>query len=333
MNTFNFVKAGLGLICCLALFSVPLFASKFVTLQIGVQSLYLAILGMSLAFIGGYGGMVSMAQISLAGVGSYAIAIMTVTYGQPVWLAIVVALLAATLIGLIFALVSVRTEGIYFLMITLALAMLTYFFALQNRSLTRGFSGIGGIRPPEFGVFSLQNPTNFYYVSLVLALLVFFGLTYLIRTPFGLALQGIRDNPQRMAAMGFNVTGHRIAAFTLAAFVAGISGILAIWYNGQISPGSIDLTRNMNVLLITVLGGMLYFEGAFVGALFFVVVTTFASSFTDRFNLLIGIAFLLVALFLPEGLMGMVHRIRKRIWTSSFKSPKSLIQKKIGEES
>ncbi|MEM7346582.1 MAG: branched-chain amino acid ABC transporter permease, partial [Chloroflexota bacterium] len=200
-----------------------------------------------------------------------------------------------------------------FLMITLALAMLSFTFALQNRTLTRGFSGITGIRPPTFGSFSLEEPRNFYYVSLIIALLIYFGLRYIVKSQFGLALQAIRDNARRMAALGYNVNAHRVTAFTLAAFVAGVAGLLGVWYNGQMTPGSIDLTRNINILLIAVMGGLLYFEGSFIGAIFFILVTTFASSFTTRFNTLIGIAFLLISLFLPNGIMGLLDTSLKLV--------------------
>ncbi len=295
--------------------------ANFYILQIGVQSLYLAILSMSLAFLAGYGGMVSLAQIALYGVGSYAFANLVALNGYPAWMGILAALILPSLVAILFALISVRTEGIYFLMITLALAMLTFSFALQNRSITKGFSGINDTQAPWFDPENLiQSSTIFYYVALVIALSVFFFFRYTVKTPFGLALQAIRDNSRRMRALGFNVTAHRIAAFTLAGFVAGIAGLLGVWYNGQMSPGAIDLTRNINILMIAVLGGLMYFEGSFVGAIFFVLVTTFASSFTNwvnsfelpiqlGFNTLIGIAFLLVALYLKDGLMGLFWRI------------------------
>ncbi len=298
----------LGIVVLAVLLVAPAFASDFVLRQIGVQTFFLAILAMSLVFLAGYGGMVSLAQIALYGVGSYTYAYVVVSNGLPVGVGILAALIMPMLIGIVFALLAVRTEGIYFLMITLALAMLTFNFALQNRSITRGFSGIVGVRPPTLLGLSLENPVVFYYVTLVLALVVYVAFRYIIRTPFGLALQGIRDNPRRMASLGYQVQLHRIAAFAIAAFAAGLSGLLGVWFNGQISPGAIDLTRNINVLLIVVLGGFLYFEGAWIGAIFFVIVTTYAINFTERFNTLIGIAFLLVALFLPQGLTGILHR-------------------------
>ncbi len=302
----------LGIAALIFLFTLPLFASDFIVLQIGVQSLYLAILAMSLVFLAGYGGMVSLAQIGIFGVGGYTYANLFILNEQPLAVAIIAALILPVIVGFFFGLISIRTEGIYFLMITLALAMLTFTFALQNRNLTKGFSGITGVRPPTFGSFSLEDPHNFYYVSLVIALLIYLSLRYIVNTQFGLSLQAIRDNSRRMAALGYNVNAHRVAAFSLAAFVAGIAGILGVWYNGQMTPGSIDLARNINVLLITVMGGLLYFEGSFVGAAFFILVTTFASSFTTRFNTLIGIAFLLISLFLPNGIMGLLDTFLSR---------------------
>ena len=165
----------------------------------------------------------------------------------------------------------------------------------------------------------LSDPTTFYYLSLFVAVLLYIGLRYLVRTPLGLALQGIRDNARRMQSLGYTVSAHRLAGFILAGFVASLGGILGVWYNGAISSGSIDLTRTTNMLVIAVLGGLSYFEGAFVGAIFFTLITNFASSFTDRFNTVIGLALLLVALFFPDGLIGLPGKtpqlvLRMTLW-------------------
>jgi branched-chain amino acid transport system permease protein len=290
------------------LLTIPLFASEFFVVQIGIQSLFLGIVALSLVFLAGYGGMLSLAQMALYGSAAYTLAIITVTYGLPWFVGVVAALVASTLLAAIFALVSVRTQGIYFLMITLAEAMLVFYYAEQDRILTNGHTGINGIRPPIVGPLVMADPTTFYYVTLVVAALVYLALRYIVRTPFGLSLQGIRDNARRMQSLGFDVYVHRVIAFTLAGLVAGIGGVLGTWYDGAISPGSIDLTRTINLLVIAVLGGLVYFEGAFVGALFFTLITNFASSFTDRFNTVIGLAFLLVALFFPGGIMGLSRK-------------------------
>ncbi len=287
------------------LLTLPLFATQFLVVQIGIQSLFLGIVALSLIFLAGYGGLVSLAQIALYGASGYVLAIITVSYGQPWFVGVIAGLIFSTLLAGVFALISVRTQGIYFIMITLAEAMLVFYYADQDRIFTNGHTGINGVRPPTVGPIVMSDPNTFYYTTLLIAALVYLSLRYIVRAPFGLALQGIRDNAQRMQSLGFNVYAHRVTAFTLAGFIAGIGGILGTWYDGAISPGSIDLTRTINVLIIAVLGGLSYFEGAFVGALFFTLVTNFASSFTDRFNTVIGLAFLVVALFFPDGLIGL----------------------------
>ena len=143
------------------LLTFPLFASEFFVVQIGIQSLFLGLVALSLIFLAGYGGLVSLAQVALYGSAGYTLAILTVTYGLPWFVGVGAGLLASTLLAAIFALVLVRTKGIYFLMITLAQAMLVFYFAEQNRSLTNGHTGINGIRPPTVGVLVMSDPTTF----------------------------------------------------------------------------------------------------------------------------------------------------------------------------
>jgi len=142
--------------------------------------------------------------------------------------------------------------------------------------------------------------------------LAFGGVAYFVRTPFGIALQGIRDNPRRMRALGFDVTLHRVAAHALAGFVAAVGGVLWVWYNGRISPGTIGTGAMINVLIVAVLGGLRQPLGAFLGALVFVLLQNFAIDLVDRerFNLVIGGVFLAVVLFSPDGLLGLWQRLR-----------------------
>ena len=312
----------------------PLYASGYQTTAIAALSMILGIEALSLIFLAGYGGMVSLAQTALAGLAAYTIGILTVSHSlagdligfrlfglaigytvqssYPWWAAVLGALLASTAIAFLFGVISVRSQGIYFLMITLALAMIVFYFAEENYTIFNGHGGIGGERAPAVGGLSfdpITHPKPFYYLVLVVAALVYFGLRYVVRSPFGLALQGIRDNPRRMRALGFWVEGTRVAAFTLAGFVAGIAGVLYVWYYETINPSFIDLTHTINILIIAVIGGLIYFEGAFLGALAFTLVTNFASSYTDRYNTVIGLTFLLIVLFSPNGLIGLPETI------------------------
>ncbi|MBV9280182.1 MAG: branched-chain amino acid ABC transporter permease [Chloroflexi bacterium] len=313
------LATAIRIVVALVLVTFPLFGSDFQVIQIGAQSLFLGIVALSLAFLAGYGGMVSLAQTAIYGVAGYAFGILAVshpspglgvgplvvTQAYPWWVGAIGGLAAATVVAFLFGLISVRTRGIYFLMITLALGMIVYNFAEENYTILNGHGGIGGEQAPRLAGISFGDPRPFYYLCLVVAALLYLGLTYLVRSPFGLALQGVRDNARRMRALGYWPEAHRIAAFTLGGFVAGVGGILGVWYYQTISPGSIDLTRTIDILIIAVVGGLIYFEGAFLGALIFVLVNNFASSYTDRYNTVIGLTFLLIVLFSPNGIVGL----------------------------
>ncbi|NYT84633.1 branched-chain amino acid ABC transporter permease [Pusillimonas harenae] len=296
----------------------PWTASSFFVFQIGAQSLILGIIALSLAFLAGYGGMVSLSQLTVAGIAGYATAIFghsavgQISLEWPWWLVSVLAMLlavgAATLIGL----VSVRTDGIYTIMITLAIGVAMFYLTQQNYTVFNGFQGFSNIFPPQFGTLNLRDPIPFYYLSLFFAVLSYAAVKYVVRTPFGVALQGTRDNTRRMRALGFNVAAHRVAAHAFAGLLAGIGGILLVWYNARISPGTIGTSALLNILIIAVIGGMRHPLGAFIGALAFVLLQNFAIDLIDRerFNLVIGGTFLLILIFSPDGLLGLWHRLR-----------------------
>ena len=175
-----------------------------------------------------------------------------------------------------------------------------------------GFGGISGIpAPPVIGpVDAHQN--RLYYVALVAALPVYVLLRYVARTPFGLTLQGVRDDPVRMASLGYNVTLHRTIAFAFASFIAAIGGVLFVWWNGHIDPASIDLGATIDVLVIAVVGGLYRLEGAWVGALFFVIINNYSQQISfigPRFHTLIGAIFLVIVLVSPGGLVGLWERV------------------------
>jgi len=333
MKRFATRRTAIALLA-LGLIVYPLVVSRFWSVTIGAHALILGIIALSLIFLAGYGGMISLAQTALAGMAAYAVAILTVPRlpqqilaipDEPQWpafLAVAAALLIATAMGALFGLIGVRSQGIYLLMLTAALGMGFFFFAEANYDFLGGHGGIPEVLSP-IG-YTSQNPVLFYYISLASAGALYLGVRYLVRTPFGLALQGIRDNPRRMRALGYSVGLHRVAAFAIAGFMAGVGGVLTVWYNGSISPGTVDLTRVIELLVIAVVGGLIFPEGAFVGALAFVLVDTFASSvpaiggfsFRERFNTLIGLTFLLVVVFSPNGLIGigqdLAARLRRR---------------------
>jgi len=304
----------------------PFFATPFFTFQIGAQSLALGLIALSLTFLGGYGGMVSLAQMTVAGFAAYMLAIFgassnaAISLGWPWWLALVVAIGLATLVAAGIGWLSVRTEGIYTIMITLAVGVAFFYLAQQNYTVFNGFQGFSKVSPPVLLGVDLRAPMPFYFVVLACSLAGYFFIKHLIRAPFGIALQGIRDNPRRMQALGFDVTAHRVAAYAVAGFLAAVGGILMVWYNNRISPGTVGIGAMINILIIAVLGGMRHPIGAFIGAIVFVLLQNFAIDLVDRerFNLVIGGVFLAIVLFSPDGLLGLWQALCNRVGNSIF---------------
>jgi branched-chain amino acid transport system permease protein len=305
----------------LAVLVYPWVATPFFTFQIGGQSLVLGLIALSLTFLAGYGGMVSLAQMTVAGIAGYAVAVFgtssmaEISLGLPWWLVVAIAVAIATASATFIGWLSVRTEGIYTIMITLAIGVAFYYLTVQNYSVLNGWQGFQRVLMPQVLGIDWHAPVPFYYLALFWALAGYFFVKYLARTPFGIALQGIRDNARRMNALGFNVTAHRIAAYAVAGLLAAVGGVLLTWYNGLITPGSVGVSWLINVLIIAVLGGMRHPIGPFLGAIAFVLLQNFAIDVWDRerFNLVIGGMFLAIVLFSPDGLLGLWARLRARL--------------------
>ena len=308
------------IVLVLGLLLFPLMVSPFITFQVGAQALVLGMIALSLSFLAGYGGMVSLAQMTVAGVAGYAMAVFghsssaEISLGWPWWLAVPVAIFIAIAASALIGWLSVRTEGIYTIMITLAIGVAFYYLVLQNYSVFNGFQGLRELKPPTLFGVQWRDPIPFYGLSLVCALASYFLVVYVVRTPFGIALQGIRDNPRRMGALGFAVVSHRVAAYALSGLIAAVGGILLAWYNALMTPGSVGTGWLINILVIAVLGGVKHPLGAFLGALIFVLLQTFAIDVIDRerFNLVIGGVFLAIVLFSPDGLLGLWAKVRLR---------------------
>lgn len=244
-------------------------------------------------------------------------AIETISLGWPWYINIPLALIIAVLFGTLAGWLAVRTEGIYTIMITLAIAAAFFYFTRQNYVIFNGFSGFNGVLPPELFGVDWRGAKAFYYLTLFWAVVCFLAVLYISRAPFGLALQGIRDNPRRMAALGFNVTAHRVAAYSFAALLAGLGGILLTWQSAQISPGTAGIGPVIDVLVVAVIGGLRHPIGPFIGAFIYVILKTFAIDALiavglsgERFQLLIGVGFLVIVFWSPDGILGLWDKLR-----------------------
>ena len=304
---------------------MPLIANSFFLIEIFGTTLILGTIALSLMFLAGYGGMVSLMQLTIAGFAGYMVAVLgvsgsaNISLGWPWWLATPMALALATAFGTLGGALAVRTEGIYTIMITLAIGAAFYYFTNQNWAIFNGHTGINTIATPHFGGVDWRSDISFYYVIVATAAFCYFAVLYISRAPFGLSLQGVRDNPRRMAALGFNVNAHRVAAYAFAALIAALGGILQVWNYRQISPGSIAVERAIDILIIAVVGGITRPVGPFIGAFIFVILRTFALDFLvkfgldgNRFRLLIGVGFLVIVFWSSDGVVGLWERWRRR---------------------
>ena len=299
------------LLAGLLLVAFPLVANGFLLVQIGAQTFIYGLIALGLTWLAGVGGMVSLAQMTVAGLAGYLIAILGVDstglgLGWPWPVVTVVAVFAAVIFGTLIGLLSLRTEGIYTIMITLAVATGFFYFARQNYTIFNGFNGFAGIKAPIISGFDLREPTHFYYLCLILAAGGYFSIAYLMRSTFGIALQGVRDNARRMEALGFHVNGCRLLAYAVASVLAAVGGILTVWMNDRIDPGTIGIGPTIDILVIAVIGGLGHPIGAFIGALIFTLLDNFAVDLIDRerFNTVIGAVFLVIVLFSPDGAIG-----------------------------
>jgi branched-chain amino acid transport system permease protein len=321
---------GVGALALVAL--GPLVFNDYWVDVILTQALIIGIAAASLIFLAAYGGMISLAQTALMGIAGFMIGNMVtqrapggetkgLTLGWDPTLSLVLAILGTTLIGILFGAVAARSLGIYFLMITLTFSVIAFYFVGQV-TVVSGFSGISGINnyTPSFVGDMVNDRYRLYYIALFVALAVYALIRYVVRTPFGLSLQGIRDEPVRMSSLGYAVPLHRTLAFGLAAFMASLAGVLLVWWQGQIAPGDVGLQATIDLLIVAVIGGLGRVEGAWLGAFAFIVINNYIrdSWLTEllddikvggSFNTIIGLIFLAIVIISPDGLIGLWDRL------------------------
>jgi branched-chain amino acid transport system permease protein len=317
MSRFATPERAVGLAVLVIAALAPVLFSTYWVSALLTQILLLGIIAASLTFLSAYGGMVSLAQVAIYGIAGFVAGNATTTdskglnLGWNPWVGTILGLAIGTGIALIFGALACRSIGIYFLMITLTYGVIANLFFGQVTQLS-GFGGISGITPPSLLGSADAHPNRLYYVALVLSVLVYALLRYLVRTPFGLTLQGVRDDPVRMSSLGYHVALHRTLAFGFAGFIASIGGILFVWWNGHIDPASIDIGRMVSVLAIAVIGGLYRLEGAWIGSFIYVVLNNYLQTISwigPRFDTVIGIIFLVIVLVSPAGVMGIWERL------------------------
>lgn len=281
--------------------------------NIGVKTMWLGTIAMSMVFLNRYLGLLSLAQVTIAGVAAYGVGYFAVASGWPYLAAMIVAVVIGTVFGAVIALISVRTRAIYFLMITLAIGQVFYSWASQDAAITGARRGIAPVTRGEFGPVDFRDLTTFYLAALLIAVVCYLLCRWVGATPFGYALQGIRDSPERMQALGYRIGMYRIGAVTFVSFIASLGGIIMVFDRAQADPDLVSLGSTLDVLVVAVIGGIGSLGGAFIGALLFSVLDSFAQDITDRYMTLTGVIFIAILYFAPSGLAGVWKQISSAV--------------------
>jgi branched-chain amino acid transport system permease protein len=285
--------------------------------------LIFGIFAMSLDLIWGCAGLLSLGHAAYFGLGGYGVGILTLHYGiDNFWITAPVGILMAATTAAIFGIVVLRASGSYFLLITSAVGQLLFSVAWKWRWLSSGGAeGIAGIPRPDIGIPSFTwNSTTFYYFILIAFGVCFFILYRIVKSPFGLALQGIREHETRMRVLGYNTWFYKFIAFVIAGAFAGVAGVLFVYHNGIIVPEHLALSNSTLPVLMAVIGGVGTLYGPVIGAAVIIPLEFYAGIVTpERWPLILGSAFILAILYFPGGIGTYLTKVGK-VLSSRWKS-------------
>ncbi|WP_050386774.1 branched-chain amino acid ABC transporter permease [Bradyrhizobium pachyrhizi] len=310
LNVSNAVAA----LMCAALMLLPLYSA--VTGNIFILTLFtriviFALAAASLNLIMGYGGMMSFGHAAYLGIGGYAVGILAAEGIGSGFIQWPVALAVSALFALLIGALSLRTRGVYFIMITLAFAQMAYYIA-SALSRYGGDDGLTVYKRSDFaGLINLSDRNQFYYLCLA----CLFGGLYLIwrivNSRFGLVVQGVRSNEQRMQAIGFHANRYRLVCFVISGTICGLAGALLANNTDFVSPAVMYWTRSGDLMVMVILGGMGSLFGPVIGAIVYLLLEELLSQFTEYSGLILGPVLLLIVLFARGGIMGLLGRMRR----------------------
>lgn len=303
-----------GLPLLLVLMSLPvLLQATGQDFYIGVASriLIFALAATSLNLILGFGGMVSFGHAAFVGVGAYAAGILMHSGFGSAWMVLPVAFVISGCFALLIGAISIRTQGVYFIMITLAFAQMLYYLMVSLKAYG-GDDGLSLSARFELGWgLDMSLDSTFYWLVLALAVSVFLLVHRLLNSRFGHALQAIRENEARMAAIGFPVFGYKLIVFTLAGAMAGLAGALLANQGGFVSPSMMQWSESGVLMVMVILGGVGHLYGGLVGAIVFLVLEEALSTYTIHWQFGLGAVLLGVVLLAPNGLLSLLRKRAK----------------------
>jgi branched-chain amino acid transport system permease protein len=310
----RFDKRAGNILIWLLLLTVPYWlpaAGSYI--ELGSQVLVYALAAMALNFLLGFTGVLSFGHAAYFGLGAYGTA-MTIKYLYPSTpLGMLVGIIVATIAAAIIGPMIVRLRGVYFAMCTIAFGQVFYFIAFQWRSATGGDDGVSAWHrmPLDLGFTSidiLKNSKSFYYFTLTVFAVCVAAMAFLLRSPFGRTLLAIRENERRARFLGIPVDRHIWMSWVISCFFVSVAGALFALMNNFVDPRALRWDQSGNFVIMAVLGGMRSFWGPLIGAAIFLVLQDYISSHTENWMSFIGLFFVLVVLFFPRGVLGLVRR-------------------------
>lgn len=304
-----------------AVLMLPLILPSPFYVGIATQILIYGLFAISVNVIAGYGGMVSLGHAAFLGIAAYAFALLTTVSGLSTWSAIIGALALTTATAGLFGLIALRTTGLGFLMITLALGQIVWGVAFRFVDLTNGDNGIS--LPRASASAAVLSPNALFYICLATLAATMGLLALLMRSPFGASIEGVRDQPRRMSTLGYDVWVIRYVTYVISGFVAGVAGILYVQLFRFISPHALSLTVSSEAVLMVIAGGIGTAFGPLLGAALVVLLKNVASAYTDRWPTLLGIIFLFIIVAVPEGLVPGLRRLSAK--ASAILRPKAVV--------
>ena len=307
------MKRALLALFLLLLLTLPFWAGRDYAINIGSQVLIAALFALSLNLLVGYAGLTSLGHAGFLGLAAYSSAWLMLQLQWGHLPAAALALGGTTLMAAVFGVIALRASGVGFLMITLALGQILWGIAYRWAGVTGGDNGLSGItRPAPFGI-DLNDATSFYYFAVLVFLVVWALIAVWVRSPFGASIRGTRDQPRRMATLGFNVWMIRWITFTVSGFFGGLAGLMYVYYQQFISPHSLSLANSAEMLLMVIAGGPATLVGPVVGAVLVVLLKNIASGYIERWIMLLGFVFLFIVLFVPNGIVPGIAQLWQRV--------------------
>lgn len=275
------------------------------------QIFIFGLLALSVELLLGHTGLFSLCHASFFSVAAYTTAILHVRYGMPTEIAAPAGFLAGTLLGLLFGL-SVRTRGVYFILVTLAMGYVIWGVGYRWASFTGGDSGVTNVPAPSFGPVSFASPTSYYYLVLAVLLVCIWIYSRIIRSPFGLSLRGIKTGEARMRSLGFSPVRHLYLAFVMSSMIASLAGVLYVYFNKFVNPVSASLHVSVEVVLMAIVGGTGTILGPFIGAAVILGLRNWVSTFFEMHLAVMGLVFIAVVIWAPGGVMGIIARVFRK---------------------